>query len=41
VYGYTDKGGNRYIYNAVHDLELNKSPVPIFTGIKQDTVGPG
>ncbi|CAD8090677.1 unnamed protein product [Paramecium sonneborni] len=33
VYGYTDKGP--------HDLELNKSPVPIFTGLKQDTVGPG
>ena len=29
------------INNTVHDLELNKSPVPIFTGIKQDTVGPG
>ncbi|CAD8103197.1 unnamed protein product [Paramecium sonneborni] len=33
VYGYTEKG--------THDLEVNKFPFPTFTGLKQDSVGPG
>ncbi|CAD8200755.1 unnamed protein product [Paramecium octaurelia] len=33
VYGYTEKG--------VHDLESNQNPDDTYSGIKQDTVGPG
>ncbi|CAD8106123.1 unnamed protein product [Paramecium sonneborni] len=33
IYGYTEKGTN--------DLEVNKFPFPTFTGLKQDSVGPG
>ncbi|CAD8107172.1 unnamed protein product [Paramecium primaurelia] len=33
VYGYTEKGA--------HDLESNKNPEHTYSGIKQDTVGPG
>ncbi|CAD8190056.1 unnamed protein product [Paramecium octaurelia] len=32
-YGYMEKG--------THDLEVNKFPFPQFTGLKQDSVGPG
>ncbi|CAD8187562.1 unnamed protein product [Paramecium octaurelia] len=33
VYGYTEKG--------THDLEVNKIPFQTFSGLKQDSVGPG